>query len=81
MKKKIYLIMKNFPIILEKKKYLLLFFRPNLKNSFQRNSVTYGTPCRAIGHFVFFLLSSCYLQDIMPCKWSSSDFLPRVLQI
>ena len=28
-----------------------------------------------------FLLSPCYLQDTMPCQWSSSDFLPRVLRI
>ena len=27
-----------------------------------------------------FLLSPCYLQDAMPCEWSSSD-LPRVLRI
>ena len=35
--------------------------------------MTYRTPCRAIGHFDF-LLSPCYLQDTMPCQWSSSDF-------
>ena len=28
-----------------------------------------------------FLLSPCYLQDTMPCQWSSSEFLPRVLWI
>ena len=28
-----------------------------------------------------FLLSPCYLQDTMPCQWSFSDFLPRVLRI
>ena len=27
-----------------------------------------------------FLVSPCYLQDAMPCQWSSSD-LPRVLRI
>ena len=27
-----------------------------------------------------FLLSPCYLQDVMPCQWSSSD-LPQVLQL
>ena len=43
------------------------------KNSFWKNYVTYGTPCRAIGHFVF-LLPPCYLQDAMPCQWSSSGF-------
>ena len=53
--------------------------RQNLKN-FRRNSVTYGTPCRAIGHFVF-LLSLCYLQNTMPGQWSSSDFLLLVLKI
>ena len=26
----------------------------NLKNSFRRNSVTYGTPCHAIGDFVLY---------------------------
>ena len=51
-----------------------------LKNSFWRNSMTYGTPCQAIGHFVF-LLSPCYLQDTMPCQWTSSDFLLWVLRI
>ena len=50
-----------------------------IKNSFPRNSMTYGTPCHAIGYFVF-LGSPCYLQDAMPCQWSSSD-LPRVLRI
>ena len=49
------------------------------KTPFGRNSVTYRTPCHAWGHFVF-LLSPCYLQDTMPCQWSSSD-LPWVLQI
>ena len=29
---------------------------------------------------LFFLLSPCYLQDSMSCKWLSSD-LPRVLRI
>ena len=28
-----------------------------------------------------FLLSQCYLQDTMPCQWSSSEFLLRVLWI
>ena len=27
-----------------------------------------------------FLVSRCYLQDVMPCQWSSND-LPRVLRI
>ena len=56
------------------------FCRPQtVKNSFRRNSVTYGTPCHAIRHFVF-LLSPCFLQNAMPCHWLSSD-LPHVLQI
>ena len=56
------------------------FCRPQtVKNSFRRNSVTYGTPCHAISHFVF-LLSPCFLQNAMPCHWLSSD-LPHVLQI
>ena len=50
------------------------------KTPFERNSVTYGTPCHTIGHF-FFLLLPYYLQDTMPFPWSSSDFLLRVLQI
>ena len=49
------------------------------KTPFERNSLTYGTPCHARGCFVF-LLSPCYLQDTMPCQWSSSD-LPWVLRI
>ena len=32
-------------------------FEQSYKNSFRRNSVTYGTPCRAIGHFVFFIIT------------------------
>ena len=42
--------------------------------------MTYGTPCQAIGHFVF-LLSPCYLQDTMPCQWSSSDFTLRATDL
>ena len=49
------------------------------KTPFGRNSLTYGTPCHARGCFAF-LLSQCYLQDSMPCQWSSSD-LPRALRI
>ena len=30
--------------------------------------------------FFYFLLSPCYLQDAMPCQWSSSD-LTQVLRI
>ena len=41
-----------------------------VKNFFRRNSWTYDTPCHSIGHFVF-LVSPCYLQDSMPCQWSS----------
>ena len=48
------------------------------KNSFQRNSVTYRTPCCAICHFVF-LLPPYHLQDTMPCQWLSSE--PWVLRI
>ena len=37
------------------------------KNSFRRNSVTYGTPCHAIGHFVFWF---DYVTYRMPCYTS-----------
>ena len=50
------------------------------KTPFGRASVTYGTLCHGRGYFVF-LLSPCYLQDTMPCQWSSSDVLPQVLRI
>ena len=59
------------------KKFISTFVSlTKFKNSFRRNSVTYGTPCDTIGH-----LSPCYLQDTMPSQWSSSDILPRVLRI
>ena len=37
------------------------------KKSFQRNSVTYGMPCHAIGHFVFYYHHVTYR---MPCHAS-----------
>ena len=50
-------------------KNLLVIFAvfEQVKNSFQKNSVTYGMPCHTIGHF--FLVSPCYLHDAMPCQW------------
>ena len=42
--------------------------------SFRRNSVTYRTPCHAIGHFVFYY-HHYHLQDSMPCQWLSSHLL------
>ena len=39
----------------------------NVKNSFQRNSVTDGTLCHAIGHFVFYYHHVTYR---MPCHAS-----------
>ena len=69
--KKLFSPLKNLPAIFTNSK--------QSKTPFGRNSVTYGTPCHARGHFVF-LLSPCYVEDTMPHQWSFSD-LPWVLRI
>ena len=57
MKKKFLYNYEEFSNNFLKKSYLLLSFlilsKAILKSTFRRNSVTYGTTCRAIGHFVF----------------------------
>ena len=62
--KKLFSPLKNLPAIFTNSK--------QSKTPFGRNSVTYGTPRHARGHFVF-LLSPCYVEDTMPHQWSFSD--------
>ena len=62
--KKLFSPLKNLPAIFTNSK--------QSKTLFGRNSVTYGTPCHARGHFVF-LLSPCDTEDTMPHQWSFSD--------
>ena len=69
--KKLFSPFKNLPAIFTNSK--------QSKTPFGRNSVTYGTPCHARGHFAF-LLSPCYVEDTMPHQWSFSD-LPWALRI
>ena len=77
---------------LEGWKSLVLFIRSKLfgkktknlfvMNFFRRNSVTYATPCHAIGHFVFwyrecygfqkFLLSGVFYPTLLPVGFKAS---------
>ena len=57
-------------VFLTKLKKLLLEKLRDLRDTMPRHWLLFA-----------FLLSPCYLQDTMPCQWSSSEFLPRVLWI
>ena len=77
---------------MHKSQFLSLHFL--LDKTPEKLFVTYGTPCRASGHPVFYpcylygaaphsglqVEHQCYLQDTMPCQWSPGDLL-RVLRI
>ena len=51
----------------------------HIKTPFQRNSVLL-TGHHAAPVLTLYFKHQCYLQDTMPCQWSSGD-LPRVLRI
>ena len=62
----------QLPILLSQKLFLLPQKLASVKSSFRRNFMTYRKACHAVGNFVFWL-SPCYLQEAMPCQWSSSN--------
>ena len=64
----------SFTILLSPNSLVIFTGFEHFKNSFRRNSVTYGTPCHAIGHFVFWYHHVIYR---MPCHASGDLVIYR----